>query len=615
MTLPEVPLTAEEATPKPAEPNVYVFPVSFAQQRLWFLDQFQPGSPFYNIPLAVRIKGALRVAALEQSIQEIVRRHESLRTTFAAMEGEPVQVINPAMSITLEKLNLRELPEPEREAETYARAMAEAQRPFNLAEGPLLRTTLLELGEEDHVLLLTMHHIVSDAWSMGVFTREMAALYEAFSKRKPSPLPDLPLQYADFAEWQREYLQGETLETQITYWKQRLGDNPPVLKLPTDYSRPAVQTSRGAKQSRLLPRRLCESLKELSQQEKATLFMTLLAAFQTLLYRYTGQDDISVGTPIANRNRAEIEGLIGCFINTLVMRTDLSGDPSFRKLLRRVREVALGAYAHQDLPFEKLVEELNPERDMSHPSLFQVMLILQNVPREIEVGEQDLTLSALKIDKKTSNFDLTLTLVEEAKGLSATAEYNTDLFEAATIERLLTAFQTLLEGIVANPDCPLSTLALLTKAEKQQLLVEWNGAKTDYRPNFLDKSIHQLFESQVERAPNAIAVMYEGNQLTYQELNRRANQLARYLRELGVGPEALVGVCVERSLEMIVGVLGVLKAGGAYVPLDPAYPEERLAFMLKDAQAPVLLTQERLVEALGISEGETERQRDGGTSQ
>ena len=614
--LPEGPLTTEEAGADtqvcPYEPNVYVFPVSFAQQRLWFLDQFQPGSPFYNIPLAVRIKGALRIAALEESIQEIVRRHESLRTTFAAMEGEPVQVINPAMSITLEKLNLRELPEPEREAETYARAMAEAQRPFNLAEGPLLRTTLLELGEEDHVLLLTMHHIVSDAWSMSVFTREMAALYEAFSKNKPSPLPDLPLQYADFAEWQREWLQGETLETQITYWKQRLGDNPStlgagpaVLKLPTDYSRPAVQTSRGAKQSRLLPRHLCESLKELSRQEKATLFMTLLAAFQTLLYRYTGQDDISVGTPIANRNRAEIEGLIGCFINTLVMRTDLSGDPGFRKLLRRVREVALGAYAHQDLPFEKLVEELNPERDMSHPSLFQVMLILQNVPREIEVGEQELTLSSLKIDKKTSNFDLTLTLAEESKGLSVTAEYNTDLFEAATIERLLTAFHTLLAGVVADPDCPLSTLPLLTKAEKRQLLVEWNDAKADYQPNFLDKSIHQLFESQVERAPNAIAVVYEGSQLTYQELNRRANQLARYLRKLGVGPETLVGICVERSLEMIVGVLGVLKAGGAYVPMDPAYPEERLTFMLKDAQAPVLLTQQRLVE------GEKERRREG----
>ncbi len=585
-------ITTQEMAPKIGEEEVYLFPTSFAQQRLWFLDQFQPGSPFYNIPVAVRIRGALQPDALERSIQEIVRRHETLRTTFAMIDGEPVQVIHPLMSIALNKVDLQELSEAEREAETYRLATAEAQRPFNLAQGPLLRATLLKLGEKDHVLLLTMHHIISDGWSMGVFVREMAALYDAFSKGRSSPLPDLSFQYADFTEWQREWMQGEVYEEQLAYWKQKLGDGPPVLDLPADHPRPAVQTARGAKHTRQLPKQLSQALKKLSRQEEATLFMTLLAAFQTLLYRYTGQDDISVGTPIANRNWAEIEALIGCFINTLVMRTDLSGDPTFRELLRRVREVALGAYAHQDLPFEKLVEELNPERDMSRPSLFQVMFILQNVPMEVELGDgtRGLKLSTLKIDKKTSNFDLTLTMAEEARGLSATIEYNTDLFEAPTIERLLEHFQTLLEAISLDPDQRISTLSLLPEAEKRQLLVEWNATEADYP---LEQSIQQLFEAQVEQAPDAVAVVYEGSQLTYGALNRRANQLAHHLRRLGVGPETLVGICVERSMEMVVGVLGVLKAGGAYVPMDPIYPAERLTFMLSDAQVPVLLTQER----------------------
>ncbi|MCG3161077.1 MAG: Linear gramicidin synthase subunit D [Acidobacteria bacterium] len=574
-----------------SEHDVYVFPASFAQRRMWFLDQFQPGSPFYNIPMAVRIKGALRAGALEHAIQEIARRHESLRTTFAVMDGEPVQVINSAMNITLDRVNLRSLSEREREDEIHRRAIVEAQRPFNLAEGPLLRATLLKLREEDHALLLTMHHIVSDAWSLGVFIRELAVLYDAFSKEKPSPLPDLSLQYADFTEWQREWLQGEVMEAQLDYWRERLGDNPPPLMLPTDFPRPAVQTSRGAKLSLSLPKPLAKSLQELSRREGATLFMTLLAAFQVLLHRYTGQDDISVGTPVANRNRAEIEAMIGCFINTLVMRTNLSGDPSFRELLRRAREVALGAYANQDIPFEKLVEELKPERDMSRPSLFQVMLILQNTPGGVEVAEHGLTLSALKIDKKTANFDLTLTMVEEARGLSAAAEYNTDLFEAATIERLLQHFQTLLEGVVANPDQRITSLPILPEAEKRRLLVEWNGVDADYS---LERCIHQLFEAQAERAPDAVAVVCEGSCLTYGELNRRANQLAHHLRELGVEPETPVGICVERSAEMVIGAMATLKAGGAYTPLDPAYPEERLKFMLNDAQAKVLLTRKEL---------------------
>ncbi len=581
-----------------SDQDVYVFPASFAQRRMWFLDQFQPGSPFYNVPMAVRIKGALRVAALEQVIKEIVRRHESLRTTFAVMDGEPVQVIHkdgPAMDIVLDRVDIHRLPAPEREAEIHRRVMAEAQLPFNLSEGPLLRATLLKLGERDHAFLLTMHHIVSDAWSQGVFIREMAILYDVFSKEKPLPLPDLPLQYADFTEWQRDWLRGEVMEAQLNYWRGRLGDNPPPLMLPTDYPRPSVNTARGAKLSRSLSKPLANTLQKLSRREGATLFMTLLAAFQVLLHRYTGQDDISIGTPVANRNRAEIEGLIGCFINTLVMRTNLSGDPSFRELLWRAREVALGAYAHQDLPFEKLVEDLKPERNMSRQSFFQVMLILQNVPRKVEIGEHGLTLSVLKIDKGTSNFDLTLTMVEDFKGLIATAEYNTDLFEAATIERLLRHFQTLLEGVVADPDRRISDLPLLNESEQRLLLTAWNDTRAAYPRN---KCVHELFEAQVERSSDAIALVVEEEQLTYRELNRRANQLAAYLGKLGVGPETPVGFCLERSPEMVVGILGILKAGGTYVPLDPAYPKERLAFMLEDTRTPVILTQQRLIEHL-----------------
>ncbi len=577
-----------------SEQDVYVFPASFAQRRMWFLDQFQPGSPIYNIPLAVRIKGALRVDALERGIQEIVRRHESLRATFAMMDSEPVQVIHKAgqaARITLNSVNLRQLSEQEREVETLRLAMAEAQRPFNLADGPLLRATLIKLGKEEHALLLTMHHIVSDAWSQGVFLRELAVLYDAFSRGKPSPLPDLTLQYADFTEWQRAWLQGEVMEEQLDYWRERLGDNPAPLSLPTDHPRPAVKTSRGAKLSRSFPKPLGKALQELGRSEGATLFMTLLAAFQVLLHRYTGQDDICVGTPVANRNRAEIEGLIGCFINTLVMRTDLSGDPSFRELLRRARDVAMGAYANQDIPFEKLVEELNPERDMSRTSLFQVMLILQNTPREVEIAGRGLTLSALKVDKQTSNFDLSVAMVEESNGLGATAEYSADLFEAATIERLLGHFQTLLECVVVDPDQRISALPLMTKTEEWRLLSEWNNNRADYST---EGCVHQIFEEQVERAPDAIAVVDEDGQLTYDELNRRANQLAHYLQRLGATPGTPVGICVDRSSLMAVGLLGILKSGAAFAPLDPAYPEGRKTFILKDAQAPILLTQERL---------------------
>jgi amino acid adenylation domain-containing protein len=591
---------ARQAGPNLLAPPILPVPrngdlaLSFAQQRLWFFDQLEPGLPAYNIPAAVRLKGPLNLAALEQSLNEIVKRHESLRTTFGKVEGRPTQVIAPNLTIKLPVVDLRKLPASERETEVRRLVTAEAQRPFDLSRGPLLRGTVLRLGDEEHVGLLTMHHIVSDGWSTGILVREVATLYVTFCAGGSSPLPVLPIQYADFAHWQRQWLQGEVLETQIAYWKEQLAGAPTLIDLPTDHPRQAVQTFRGAHQSLVLPKHLSEGFKALGRQEGVTRFMTLLAAFKVLLYRYTSQDDLIVGTPIANRNRLETEGLIGFFVNALVLRTDLSGNPSFREILRRVREVCLGAYGHQDLPFDRLVEELHVKRDLSRNPLFQVMFVLHNVSlRTIELP--GLTLSPVEGDSETAHFDLTLQILDTEQGLTAAFVYNTDLFEAGTIARMLGNFQTLLEGIVADPEQRLSDLPLLTETERQQLLVEWNDTKTD---NPQDLCIHQLFEAQVERTPDAIAVMFEAEQLTYGELNRRANQLAHHLRALGVGPEVLVAICLERSLEMVIGLLGILKAGGAFVPLDPAYPKERLAFMLKDAQAPVLLTQERLVAGL-----------------
>jgi amino acid adenylation domain-containing protein len=579
--------------------------LSFAQQRLWFFNQLDPGNSAYNIPAAGRIMGPLNLAALEQCLNEIVKRHESLRTTFGKVDGRPTQVIAPTLTIKLPVVDLRKLPAGERETEVRRLVTAEAQRPFDLSQGPLLRGTVLRLGDEEYVGLLTMHHIVSDGWSTGILIREMATLYVAFCAGGSSPLPALPIQYADFAHWQRQWLQGEVLETQIAYWKEQLAGAPALIDLPTDHPRPAMQTFQGAHQSLVLPKHLKDGFKALSRQEGVTLFMTMLAAFKVLLNRYTSQDDLVVGTPIANRNRQETEGLIGFFVNALVLRTDLSGDPSFRELLRRVREVCLGAYSHQDLPFDRLVEELHLKRDLSRNPLFQVMFALQNAPlRALELP--GLTLSPVEGDSETAHFDLTLQIVDTGQELTAAFVYNTDLFEAGTIARMLGNFQTLLEAMVADPRQRLSDLPILTETERQQLLVEWNGTKNDYPK---DKCLHQLFEEQVQRTPDAIAVVFEAGQLrdhastreavlTYGELNRRANQLAHHLRTLGVGPDVLVPICVERSLEMVIGLLGILKAGGAFVPLDPAYPKERLAFMLKDSQVPVLLTQERLVTGL-----------------
>ena len=568
-------------------------PLSFAQQRLWFIDRLEPGSSVYNFPAAVRLTGPLNVAALEQSLDEIVRRHEALRTTFAIVDGRPVQVIAPLLRLTLPVVDLQMLPERDRELEVKRLAIEEAQRPFDLAEGPLLRATVLRLGEHEHVGLLTMHHIVADGWSTGILIRELAILYESYCSARPSPLPELTIQYADFAHWQREWLTGEILESQLIYWKQHLA-GAPLLELPTDHPRPATQTFRGAYQSLVLPKTVGDGLKALSRREGVTLFMTLLAAFQILLHRYTGQDDLVVGTPIANRNRLEVEGLIGFFVNTLVLRTDLSDNPSFSELLRRVRNICLGAYAHQDLPFERLVEELRPEPDLSRNPLFQVMFVLQNAaPRELALP--GMSLKPVEIDTGTTHFDLTLHVADADQGLVGTLAYNPDLFEAVTISRMLAYFSGLLETVATTPERRLSELTALTEVEREQVPVYPNGdgtARSEYR------SIPTLFAAQVERTPDAIALVFGDERLTYRELNQRTNQLANHLRRLGVGPEVPVGVCLHYSLECVIGLLGILKAGGVYVPLDPVFPRTRIAFMLEDAEIPILLTEESALAGL-----------------
>jgi amino acid adenylation domain-containing protein len=600
------PVSRDPVTGVPIEPP----PLSFAQQRLWFLDQLAPASLFYNIPIAVRLTGDLDVEALKRTLDEIVSRHEALRTTFAQEKGKPVQIVAPQVNVPLPVVDLIDLAAADQEAEARRWARDEARRPFDLGSGPLLRARLLRLSEghpeqgraAEHVMLLTLHHIVADGWSTAIFVREMAEIYAAFVADQPSPLAELPIQYADFAVWQRDWLQGEVLETQLDYWREQLADTPPLLELPTDHPRPAMQTSEGAIHAFTLPRELSTALKGLGRDEGATLFMTLLAAFQTLLYRYTGQTDISVGTPIANRNRADIEHLIGFFVNTLVMRSDLSDNPSFRQLLRQVREVAMGAYAHQDLPFETLVDQLRPQRDLSHTPLFQVMFVL-DTPAIEPLKLPGLTVRPIETHSGTATFDLTLSMTDARDGFGGYIEYNTSLFEQTTIERLVGHLRTLLEAIVVHPDRSIADLSFLTAGEEEEMLRAWNATATPFPE---DACIHHLIEAQVADRPNAVALTYPGNgsrqderqSLSYDELNRKANRLANHLLKLGVGPEVLVGVSTARSAEMVVGILAILKAGGAYLPLDPTYPDDRLAFMMEDAQISVLLTEKHLMERL-----------------
>ncbi len=565
--------------------EVFVFPVSFAQRRLWFLDQLQPDSPFYNIAAAVQLEGTLHVAALERSLQTIVDRHEALRTTFARIDWQPMQIVHPTLKLHVELIDLTLHPAEQRDQLAQELAIAEARQPFSLSKGPLIRAKLLRLGELRHILLLTMHHIVSDGWSISIFVHELAALYNAFLHDQPSPLPDLPIQYADFTIWQQQQLQGEVLERQLAYWRSQLAGISPTLNLPTDRPHPAVQTFHGAQHALRLDPALTAALKALSQQENVTLFMTLLAAFQVLLHRYSNQDDIAIGSPTANRNTPSTEPLIGFFVNMLVLRSNLAGNPSFRELLAQVREVAIGAYAHQDLPFERLVDELQPERDLSRNPLFQVMFALQNIAMPA-LELPGLTLNALPVDSGTAQFELTLNLEERDGVLSGWFEYNSDLFDATSIAQMSAQFQTLLAGIVADPSQRIWALPLLPVAERQQLLAEWNATTTPYPQ---EQTIHEQIAAQAARSPAAIALIFEQQRLSYQELDQRSNQLAHYLQRHGVGPDVLVGIALPRSLELMVALLAILKAGGAYLPLDPSYPAERLAFMLQDAGVRVLI--------------------------
>src|SRR5688572_2638188 len=554
----------------------------------------EPGSAIYNVPLALRVSGELAVEVLEASLREVIRRHEVLRTRFELRNGEAEQVIDEQVEFKLavEDLSGLELAAAERAVHELARA--EAQQGFDLSSGPLLRAKLLQLSASEHVLLLTMHHIVSDGWSLGVLVKEMGTLYQAYAQGESSPLAELAVQYADYAVWQREYLQGEVLEQQLSYWREQLAGAAPVLELPADYARAAVLSNRGASEAVTLSPQLTEQLQQLSRREGVTLFMSLLAAFDVLLWRYTGQTDLSLGTPIAGRNQAEIEGLIGFFVNTLVLRVQMDGRESYRELLGRVREVTLGAYGHQDVPFERLVEELQPERDLSHTPLFQVAFALQNVPHE-HMELQGLTLQAQESDNHTAKFDLVMILQESDSGLQGGLTYNTDLFDASTIQRMVRHFTMLLSAMTTSPDQPIAALPMLTDAERDRLLVEWNDTEIPY-PR--ESCIQRLFEEQAALTPRAVAVAHGDRQLTYEELNRRANQLAHYLQKQGVGADVLVGICIEQGIELIVGLLGILKAGGAYVPFDPNYPPQRLSFMINDSGVAVLLTQESIVERL-----------------
>jgi len=569
-------------------------PLSFAQQRLWFIDQLAPGTALYNMPMAMRLHGNVDVTVLERVLSEIIRRHEVLRTSFEMAGYQPVQVIAPAQPMRLPVEDLRELELSRREEIAAQLVREDSHQPFDLSCGPMLRARLLRLDEEEYVVLLTMHHIVTDGWSRAVLLREVATLYRAFVVGEPSPLPELEIQYADYAVWQRRWLQGEELERQISYWREQLKGAPSVLRLPLDHPRPAVQTHQGAHYRFRLDPEVSRRLKQVSREAGVTMFMLLLTAWEVLLHRLSGAEDICIGTAVAGRNHAEVDLLIGFFVNTLVLRVDLGGDPTFGELLERVREKCVAAYGHQDVPFEKLVEELAPERSMSHSPLFQVMLVMQ---QESDAAEQleGLAVSGAGGEVASAKYDLTLHLHESGGVLNGELEYNTDIFVAESARRMVEQWERVLAAGVEDPKRRLSELPLLSDDERTRIVAEWNETAVEYEAG---KALPELFEDQVQHSPEAIALVYKDEEISYLELNRRANQLARHLRKLGVGPERLVGVCVERSVEMAVALIGILKAGGAYVPLDPEYPRDRLSFMLADAQPAVLLTQERLVSTL-----------------
>ena len=576
----------------PAEPA----PLSFGQERLWFIDQLQPGSPAYNVPAIFPLGGPVSAPLLQQCVEEIVRRHEILRTTFTMHRGRPVQIVGPAGPVSLPVVDLSGLGADEHDAELRRRLTAEIQRPFDLATGPLLRTTLVRLNapadQPTHLLVCVMHHIVSDAWSVAIFLRELGALYAAFGAGRPSPLPDVPVQYADFAIWERQTLEGERLAGLLAYWKEKLKDAPLVLKLPTDRPRAAARGQAGSVQGFTLPPALSIELRALSERTRTTPFMTTLAVFIVLLSRYAATEDIVVGTPIANRGRSDLEGSIGFFLNTLALRTRIPGDPTFLELLARVRDETLDAYQHQDLPFEMLVDALKPDRSLSVHPIFQVMFVMQSAhPRAPAVPD---VFDAASVPSGKSRFDLTLSLVEGQGQVTGAIEYNTELFDGTTIERMAEHYRTCLEDAVRNPDKRLSEMSLMTAGEQEQVR-RWNDTAADLQAA---ECIHHLLERQAEATPDAIALDFEGRTLTYRELNARANRVAHHLRALGVRPETVVGLFTERSIEMMVGLLAILKAGGAYLPLDPTYPAGRVQFMLADTKVPVLVTHARCADKL-----------------
>jgi amino acid adenylation domain-containing protein/non-ribosomal peptide synthase protein (TIGR01720 family) len=594
-------------------PHEGLLPVSFAQERVYFIQQLAPESNAYQFQATLQFRGQLNIVILQQCLSEIVLRHEIFRTTYPAVNGRLFQVIHPHQPISFTVVDLQSFPEAEREAEAQKLVEKEVQKPLDLNQLPLVRWVLLKLSDQEHLLVHIEHHMVHDGWSFNVFLGELVELYKAFSLGHPSPLPEPLLQFADFAHWQRQWVKSPEAQAQLTYWQQKLSGTSPLLQLPYDRPRPTEQTYHGDQIRIELPIDLCESLRSVSRQERVTLFMTMLAAFLVLLHRYTGQDDINIGTAVANRRMHEIEKLIGMIVNNLVLRTDLSGHPTFRELLARVRQVTLEAYANEDLPFDKVVEVLKPIRNLSHNPLFQVMFSFHDSPMpDLRFPGLDISLHE-PISNKSAKFDLDFLVIPRfeqcvqngsktgAKGITLVLEYNSDLFNAATIQRMLKQYQNLLNRIVANPALHIGELPLLTEDE-QQLLRSWNQTQKEYTET---ECIHKLFAAQVQRSPNTVAVEQLGQKLTYRELSDRANQLAHYLQSLGVKPETLVGICVDRSLEMIVGLLGILKAGGAYVPLDPAYPQERLAEILEDTQLSILLTQARFQTSLPDYGGKT----------
>jgi amino acid adenylation domain-containing protein len=576
--------------PRKASDTLYL---SSMQEGLWLAHQLQPELPLYNESSLFKLTGKLEVKAIEKSINQIINHHEILRTTFQVINDKVTQVIATELVISVPEIDLKEYSQVKKEAEIKSIVNHYSQQPFDLEQLPLLRSIIIALSDQEHLMLVTMHHLVSDGWSWGVFCRELATFYHALVNNQASNSPALPIQYGDFALWHHQFIQDK-IAPQLNYWKQQLKNAPPILELPTDYPRPAKQSFQGGRETFIIPPQLTKKLKELSKQENVTTFMLLLAAWKTLLYRYSQQTDILVGIPVANRDNLTTENLIGCFINTLVLRSNLDRESSFLDLLQEVKATTLGAYNHQDLPFDELVKELKIERSPAIIPLFQVMFVYQEVPL-LSLQSPDLTITSLPIDNGIAKFDLTLYIEDTKEELIGFLEYSSDLFHGDTIKRMLANFQTLLTGIVDNPNTNISHLPLLTEAETNKLLFEWNNTQKDYP---LDMCLHQLFEEQVTKTPDTVAVVFEDKHLTYAELNDRANQLAHYLQQLGVGKDILVGICLDRSLEMVVGLFAILKAGGAYVSIDPSYPSERIDFMIEDAELKIILTQQHLRETL-----------------